>query len=396
MAGVKVRLETLGQFNLYMDGNPVKLPAGSVMPLTWQLFVLLAARETHSMSDEDLIARLWGDFASDGKSEWNSLKNLVRRLKKELLGFEKEPVLRESGCYRLSERFEFEADYLVFRSLCDELYDGREKAAGELFGLYDRILDIYKGPFTCPEGAQWMREIPAAVDAQFQDVVCEFCAVLWANEMYPRILKVYQQVSRACKPCDGLTVYRFRAMSMLGMYRGITALYKRVSRELSSRLDPQSPVFKEIREIDKTARRHLEQQEQAVASATRELSRELLESGEGEQATVCSYEELKRLCRENPGRYAMAVFTFQVPDTERDAAAVEEAVERFKEIAARSLRGHDVIAPYSENQLLVVLPNHSAQSGNRVKERLRTVFNEEMAGRPVHLGADVSELRPAR
>lgn len=255
MTSVAVKLETFGRFHLCINETPV-LQFANGMQRPWQIFVLLATEREHFMRDKDLIFHLWEE--SSLKNSKNNLKNAVLRLKKELSAladFSAEPVVRENGGYRLSHQFEFEIDYLRYRDLCDELYNGKKKSHNQLLSIYQSIMDIYQGDFMCPSEAQWMSD--AAIDSatQFLEIVAEYCAFLWSNKMYEAILDVYIQVSKVRTPCDELMLYRFRAMSMLMMNRGIIGFYPEARRKLEEHIEPGNPILMEMHEIAEHAYR---------------------------------------------------------------------------------------------------------------------------------------------
>lgn len=206
------------------------------------------------MCDKDLISHLWEkDSLLNSK---NNLKNAVLRLKKDLLAianFDTEPIIRENGGYMLSSEFEIEIDYLKFKSLCDELYNGKKKSQGQLISIYNQILDVYQGDFMCPAESRWARDAVVNSAVQFLEAIADYCSLLWDNEKYMEILDVYIKVSKARTPCDELMLYRFRAMSMLAMNRGIVGFYPEARGILEERAAPGSPALIELHEIAQQA-----------------------------------------------------------------------------------------------------------------------------------------------
>jgi hypothetical protein len=409
MGGIAVEIKTYGQFSITVNDKPVA-HRHTMLTRPWQMFLLLALNKGKTLSHNELIIKLWGEriFADNASARTvaaanNNLKNVALRLRKEvreLIGGGSDPLRCDSVGYRLSDEVALSAvDVLDFHALCDELSHWEKSDPTIILPLFYELLSVYRGELVCqPSSPQWLQNLAHTSAAQFTWTMTECFMMLWQNGMYSEITRLYQEIMKKQAPNNEMIYYNYHATEKLRIYPNVrNGVYGN-----DWNTDFNTPDYwneREVLRFAQDARVHPLEKEKDADAIHRELLRELERSSAGNSAMVCSFGDIKRLCHRHPGEYTMLVFTFRQNGADNVPAnapmLLAAAAHCFEKIALRYLCGHDAIAPYSANQMVLMMPNRSAAYGKQLKERILTDFRVNFMSDEIHLEGDISELRPA-
>ena len=389
MKKIHVDMRLLGKNSITVNKRPVQWHRASLTK-PWCLLCLLAISGGQYLSTEDIVTELWP--GTEDARAIPSLKNAVLALRKELAYGTQidggDCICYGNGGYRIGKAVVIHADFVDFQKQFRKLRRTNTAAFEDRCAMYHTLAQGYGGHFTHNAVMEdWLTRYSLNLGAAFLEAMGEYFCGLWEHERYEEIAAVYGDVRQRIEPCDEMTVYFFRALHVLKRSEMITAEYQNIRMRYEARKQTDSPVFMEIKYIVMQA----EETSRANKMALDRVKREL-EPAEKRPAALVDYARLRELVAQQPARYAMVLFTFGLPKRPSPRQRpLKEVIDTFIEIARQALRGYDLIVPYTGNQCLVVLPNHSLESCERVKERLYTSFVEQVNDH-VYVSADVTAI----
>lgn len=390
MQKYNVSMNMLGAYSIEVAGkNILENKENLLTSICWRMFCLLAVHQGEWLTEKQIAEKMEIKPVGDNGVE-RAVANLRRELESQLGVPGDELVLKQDTRYCLAENIQIWADFLLFKDICMKLSACRNHDADKRFALYCKLVELYRGDMLLEADApEWLQDYSLALQTEFLERMGECCEMLWKARKYQNIMKIYESVEQVRPPCDELTVYWYRAMLALNLHARIAKCYEQTARLFRQRGEKDSPVLFEIECIC---------QQSALRSVK---SVDLLEQFKGQlvapasgKAKVCYYNDLVSHCCRFPGRYAVAVFTLQLKQVENALEPAEKllsvAMRTMQDIAEENLRSHDMITPYSENQLIIAMPNHSEQGGKVVKNRLCQAFEQHNLSKNIALEAEVA------
>ena len=72
----------------------------------------------------------------------------------------------------------------------------------------------------------------------------------------------------------------------------------------------------------------------------------------------------------------MALLSIQDDTQQNDASMIEKGMEQLESVLLNNLRKGDVIARWSSNQYVLMLPGLAYEHGEKVMQRIKNAFNQ--------------------
>lgn len=393
----EIKVDMLGGFSVWVNGQLV-VDAAPKLTKPWQLFCYLVLHRDKFVTNRKLIAMLWADDMLTDPA--NVLKNAVYSLRKELCGGEsltESPIIYSTGGYRFDPAVKLELDVdqlLELFSMAATQESQEEKAK-----MCHKALNAYKGDFL-PQLDQDLWVVPLALEykQKYMDCAHNLCAILWKGEQHKELLDV-ATAAIGYEPLDEqTTVYLFRAMNALKMYRVIVTTYFRMAQQYDDSMDGDMPI--EAQRIYAAASERINKTEQNIIVIKTELTNTELASRPQRGAYYCSYSNLrhiyalmKRAAERNKQALVLALFSLSaargVESTQYDLV---RAMAEFKVVAMNNLRKTDAIARYSRHQYVMLLSVTSLEDGRLVRDRIKESFAQVATARKMSMDVKLAEV----
>lgn len=383
---IVVRIELMGKCEIQVDGRPVFMK-NIGLSIPWQVFCLMTTERNKWTPYDAFLSAFWPERPYD--KAVNSLKNAILLLRAELC-WEKGALYNScieycNGGYRLGPDIEVYADYMDFYENYKQIGERRGILIHHQLPIYCRMVGLYNGGFYFVEKKKdWLYQYAHILERIYSDSICNCFRMLSATGMYNEIVAIYDDVTQKYRPCAEMTGYWYRALDMLDRKAEIPTYYAAAPERLKKiRQEELKLDREELIEILEDEDKETNENRKKLIS----IKEELIVSKK-KKARLMDYERLKRHCAKHTSRLSIGLFTFSGTNMEEnDPERIESALGVFKSIALSTLRSEDILTPYSKNQILVVLPNHSISSGVLVRDRLCRLFVEKEEG--VRITADV-------
>ncbi len=393
-----IKVEMLGSFSVWVNGD---LVVDNAQKLTkpWQLFCYLILHREKFVTNRKLISMLWADDMLTDPA--NVLKNAVYSLRKELCGgesFTDSPIIYSTGGYRFDPAVKLDLDVDRFADLCEEAKAGTGSPDQKMQMFRDAVT-AYKGDFL-PQLDQELWAVPLTLDykRRYFECVHDLCEMLWQKRLYKELLDVANTAIKYEPLDEKTTVYLFRAMDALRMYRVIVTTYSKIAQQYNDALGAEPPM--EAQRTYNAASERINKTEQDIIVIKTELTGAEQAARPQRGAYFCSYSTLKhmyaflkRAAERNNQVLVLALFTLTsakgVAATQYD---LTRAMAEFKVVAMHNLRKADAIARYSHNQYAMLLSVNSLDDGRLVRDRIRESFAFAAASRKMVVDVKLTEI----
>ncbi len=396
MQVINMKVKMLGSFSVWVNGQSI-VSGAKKLTKPWQLFCYLVLHRDKFVTTQQLITLLWpnGTLAEST----NVLKNVVYSLRKELCGGESltdSPIIYFTGGYRFDPAVDLELDVDVFSKLCDNANDlPKEKR----FSSYEKAVKAYTGSFL-PQLDQDLWVVPKALEykQKYSQCVHGLCDLLWKEEKYKELLDVVSKAVEFDLLDEISTVYLFRAMWELKMYRVIVTTYSRMSQQYKNIFDGGFP--QKIQDIYSDASEKINKVEQDIILIKTELTNDEQTARPQRGAYFCSYPNLrgsygllKRAVDRSEQVLMLALFTLSIPSPdEMDGYDLVRAMAEFKIVAMNTLRKTDAIARYSHNQYVMLISVTSLEDGRLVRDKIKKNYAKAISYKKVNIDVKLAEV----
>lgn len=366
-----VEIRLLGNCQILVNRKPINTQKGRIAK-PWQVFCRLASEGHDWVAADILMEEFWPDKGYSKAN--NSLKNAVLLLREEIRQVSGHAsagcVESLNGGYQLSEHVQVSSDIVDFYQISRQITQAGENIPiAESFSWYQELARLYQGGLVYrPAAHNWLSEFAGYIDRIFATSMDRCFEELYKAGMHHQIVVFYEVVSRYKNIPDSVSQYWRKALATLDNDRKIP----------SFSIGPEQ-----------------NHQESQMIFYPEPKSRKLLEKikkdlfqQEKKPYFIPEYSKLIQYCTGNLSRFAITLFSFE--SLEQEQSYLEESIELFNRMAISALRGSDIVAPYSKNSVLVILPNHSVGSSAVVRRRLCDSF--ALQKRNILLNADITAI----
>lgn len=361
-----------------------------------KLLAYLLLNNNRMVGVEELNDFLWGENGSVNPT--GALKNLIYRLRTILkeLG-NQEYIYYKAGAYGWNQEIALWVDLENFK----EKAIAAQCTAGdtqERLCAYEKAIYLYAEPKSSRLTADaWMSVRFAGYHSIFIRIIREVCSLCAEESDYEKMKKI----SEYALTCDEYEeeVYYWLIKSWIGLgdtecaleqYEiAVKNLYERMGAHRSARM---GELYEEIISMKHTQTAPMD-----------EIYKDICEAG-AQEVFFCEYGvfreiyrlEARRALRTGDTEY-LVLFTVGVDekrDDGREFAAYHKkrAMEKLRATLAFSLRKADVVARYSENQYVVMLPTCDSHSAKKVVKRILQNVNKKIGNKKVFIQTEMKEI----
>lgn len=378
--GKVLKVQTLGNFRITLEGEEIKLPGG-IYSKTTRLFLLVVYYGDQGISKENVLELLYGDgeYADDS----GSLRVVSHRLKKHLTQarvLEEKGSISKKGIFRLEqEGLDVQVDARLFEDNARRALGAQSKE--EKTALLEQACQMYTGEFLPSLSAEiWVAGKQARYQNLYFQCLRPYLNALSETGQYEKMLCTARSVLRMY-PYEEWYVAELDAL--IGMERWQAA--QEASRQSIKTMMEQMGVRPSETMKERLAR--INSKLKGSAKNLTEIRRELEESNEDPGAYYCSYAsftgtynyEMRRIERTGESLY-LALCSLTVKDEEGGSklgeGIFEDAVENLGTAIRTSLRRADVYTRYGKNQYLMLLADLKQEDCDIISRRIERNFEK--------------------
>ena len=386
-------IHTLGDFAV-QSGSVVLTDASKRSQRIWTLFKYIISNRKKKIPPEDFYDAIWED--EDVQYPNRALQNLIYRLRNALQEDENNSYIANTqGCYVWNAQAHYILDAETFEKLMQRAHDAERAQQPEALDLYLEALALYQGDYL-PEMAyvRWVitarnqykrlyldgvqRAVQLLREQQRHGeivLLCETAAVLEPFEevIHASLLEAYLDMGKAAQ---AQSHYEY-VTSMLYREMGVkpSAELKNVYRRMHERLEDVQMDLDAIQET-------------------------MVERGALNEAFACDAETFKSLYRLEArriqrsgkvtylGLFTLMTSKYSIPEP----GILSGMMDALSHILLDSLRRSDVVARWSESQMVVLMQSLTYEDGEMVVNRVVRRFEQTSFGEQVLIRSRVQPL----
>lgn len=391
-----VEVATLGSFSLKVDGESVTDSARRTQKL-WKLLNLLVAHRSKSIPIPTIIEFIWPDEEVEDYTK--SLHNLIFRLRRILGGKDgaaKNRLVFSNNSYVLNTDEDFVIDAYDFE---DCIRKAKQSACPphEKKPLLERALSLYNGKYLMDSYDDvWALTLVNKYKRMYIDGVAALSDVYMEE-------KDYEKLTLICEKAIGLepleeVVYEKLIKCLIATGQKIQAialceeLFDLLYREIGvGANDNINSMYKEIKD-------NVIQTQHNVVSALNELTEH--DESDKDKAAVCNIDVFKSIYRyevRQSARRGESVFLalLTINDKKQDIPAtpvLNGARSCLLETCRLSLRRGDIVASYSNSQIVILLTKLAYEDSAMVFDRIRKKFAQVYSGEEVIIKFEIKPM----
>lgn len=392
-----VEVHFFGKFSL--EKGSVKLDEQSIH--SKKLIRLLAyflMNSDRMISGEELGEVLWGNGGSG--NPLGALKNLVYRLRNTLkiLGSENY-ILSYHGTYGWNPQIKVQIDMSDFRHYAEQARI-RQDDIHEKIKKYETAVACYRKPETVVLTSEsWLAVRFTYYHSLYMQLVQELCEFYSETEEYEKIQKICSYALFCDELNEEIHYWLIKSWVELGKIdhalkqyeTAVKILYEKLGIARSQKMEI---LYEEILCMSSN-----------FAHASMDEVYNDIQETEPEGAFFCEYTvfreiyrlEARRVLRSGIAEYVLLV-TVEVQGEEKGDDPIriryykQRGMRRLQRILAKNLRLGDVVARYSDEQYIVMLPYCSYEDTQKVFQRILRNFNKSLYKQKFLLKAETREI----
>ncbi len=375
-AQLVLQIHMLGEFSLACGDRRVD-DQSSRSKKVWTLIQFLIANRMKDISQNDLIEVLWPDADEIGDPA-NTLKTIAHRARQTLdsLAFApgKNIILYRNGTYVWNNSLPISVDAENFIASCDaaEAVGGEERLAHLM-----QALAHYCGDFL-PKSAfeEWVMPLSSYYRTRYLHAVHSAIELLARVGRYDDIISLCRRASVIDPYDEAIHLALIQALVSIGAQQEAMSHYNFVTEMFFSHfgVTPSEELTRLYREIVRTSK----STEMDIGVIREGLSESVRNAG----AFYCEYELFKdvyRIQARNLGRNGQTVHLALISvldgyGKKLTLAKRNAAMERLRDVIAKSLRQGDVFTRYSVSQYIIMLPLASFENAEMIMNRVARNF----------------------
>lgn len=325
----------------------------------------------------DLLDAVWRE--SDSDQPENALKMQIYRLrtlfKQAGLPFFRECIIAGRGCYRWNPEIPCETDVAAYEAACQAALNACLNA--EQQPLLERAISLYGGAFLPGCHSQsWVEPLEAYYQQLYRLSVSALIRLLQARQLHAQISELCRKVILVDPYWEDVHYYFIQSCisqnnltEAVSHYRYTRQLFEeKLGIALSAHLDA---LCQELKSSD--------------THTTAELTlirNDLQEAGRIQGAYVCDYNLFRQIYRLQARIAARSGITMALvlitmkpaPDQNLVKPVLSKPMGHFFIFLQKYMRSTDLLAPYSLNQYVLLMPSVSAQDTQTAIERVLSLY----------------------
>ncbi|HHX87037.1 MAG TPA: hypothetical protein GX693_02530 [Firmicutes bacterium] len=376
-------IRTLGQFTVRCRTVVVSEKARRSVML-WELFKYLLTHRGSRLSADSVLETLWPDKEyEDAKSVF---KAQVHRLKKMLAENELDDdryitIVYTQGCYRLDTGNRCWLDTVVFEDLFNKANELATSSSREAMDAYEQLISLYRGDYLPEISSPWVLSARKNYLRIFLKSVYNLEALYRDARMFLEAIRIYEDALQVVPFEEELHIRYLQALMDAGRKREARAHYENITSRNYLEIGVKPSV--EMKDIYQQIACKNERVELDLSN----IQEMIAERSKAEGAFICQPDYFRFLCslekrrleRKNRpvllGLLSITRLNYNLPPSDM----LEGAVTRLKEIIAVNIRKGDVYTQWNEAQFLLLLPDLTLETGEKVLQRINSQFQKRFA-----------------
>lgn len=351
------------------------------------------------ISGEELGEFLWGNGGS--ANPLGALKNLVYRLRMTLreLGTE-EYIVSSAGAYGWNPIIPVSCDMEEFGQAAEKIRSIPEEQVEERITAYEEALFIYRKPLTAVLSADSFFSVRFTFyHSSFMKLTGELCVLYDQTGDYKKIHQICAYGITCDEVNEDMHYWLIRSWIKMGDMENALKQYEVASQILHSRLGIRrsrriQALYEEILKMDHN-----------LEKATLEDVCSNIKEPELSGVFLCEYTVFREIYRLETRRASrgkipeyLLLLTLEFHELEQVMEAArflyhkKKAMEKLKTILMDQLRMGDVVARYSDEQYIVMLPWCTLEGVYKVINRIRCSYMKEINCVRVEIRAEMREV----
>lgn len=391
----ELSIQMLGGFSLKMEGRELQ-DTDTRSKKAWSMLAYLILHRDHSVSQDRLIALLWGSEPDSSNPE-NALRITMHRTRSLLEQLDPENgrnmIQRRKGGYQWNGGGQVDCEQ--FEALCRQSIADPEL---RLKNLLDAI-SLYRGDFLPRQsGEVWVVPMASYFHNLFISAAREAVDLLVQRNRT-------QEAITVCRRCTALEPYHegfcrelMQLLASTGDRRGAAEVYDRLSKRLFD--DFGISPSEETRTVYRGAAHSPGERVMSVD----EVMGSLQESNPPTGALQCDYDYFRILCYapsrtlERSGSTVHVALLNAVPTAEREMPrqSIDRVMGQIGQQIRLSLRRGDVFCQCSVSQYAVLLPKANFENSQIICDRILRSFRRAYPYVPIRITYQIRPLSPEK
>lgn len=387
-----LQIITLGRFEVRRN-EQVLSQDSTRSNRVWELFKYLVSNRHKGIVPEIALENLWPE--QEYADPRGAIRALIFRLRK-LLGPSptgQEYIQFSQGCYRWNSEVDYWLDIEEFEQKARQASEIKSDNPMKAAEILQEAISLYQGEYL-PESyySQWTIPIRNYYHTLYLQVVLDFIALLEAHNEHSKMINICEQALLTHPYEEDLHKYYLQALLREGRVKQAQnhhayikhKFYQDLGLKLSPELDNILPI------TDSQEKNSLD-----LNGVQERLKGNKDEIG----AFVCTSEvfrEIYQLERRRGERIGISVFVALVtiiPSyVSRSSSSTKGTMDGLELFLVNSLRKGDVIARWSNNQYVLMLPGLAYEQGEKVMERIKNGFNNN--NRAISMHTEIQPVLP--
>lgn len=387
----KLEITTLGKFEVRRAGQLLSQDSSYRV---WELFKFIITNRNTGIVPELALENLWPD--QEYSDPRGAVRALIFRLRKSLgqcSNMTQDYIVFSQGCYHWNKSVDYWLDVEEFEEKAQQALSLKQSQPEQAENMLLQAVDLYGGEYL-PESyyCQWTIPVRNYLNSLYLQVVLELMDLLSARGDNSRVITICEQALRTHPYEEDIHRYYLRALVNEGRIKQARNHYTYTANKFYQDLGIKPSA--DLQRIIQAAGTR-----QPEGLDLNSIQNHLRENADNQGAFVCDTEVLKeiyKLERRRGERLGLSIFMALVTimdDTQRnDTSIVKKGMEQLENFLVNSLRKGDVIARWSSNQYILMLPGLAYEQGEKVMERIKNGFNK--ANRHLTMTTEIQPVMP--
>jgi DNA-binding SARP family transcriptional activator len=307
------------------------------------------------------------------------MRALIYRLRKALgknPADSQEYITFSQGCYHWNKKVDYWLDADQFESKAQLASSLKQTDLQQAENLLLQAIDLYQGEYlTESYYCQWSIPVRNYYNTLYLRLVLDLVELLEVRGDSAKIISVCEQALLHHPYEENIHRHYLKTLMKEGRVKQAQNHYAYASRKIYQELGIKPSV--DLEKIVQTANN---QDNKGLDLSS--IQNNLKEKIDDEGAFVCDaavFKEIYKLERRRGERLGLSVFMALVTITDidhnDDSPAIKAGLDFLESFLLKSLRKGDVIALWSSNQYVLMLPGLAYEQGEKVMERIKKSYN---------------------
>lgn len=388
-----IYIQTLGSFSV-RRGDHVLSAESQKSQKMWELFKYIIANHGKNILPGTIQETLWPDQDYDFSDK--AFRTMIFRLRQTLKkGLEEEspiqPIIFSHGCYSWNPEIEYTLDVEEFEKSYLAARHNKGNNLQKALENYQTMMELYKGSYLSESMyTEWTIPLRNHYRHLYLQAMGDYCSLLKEQGDFAAIIEVSRNVILLEPLEEDFHLSLMEALLKKGKVKDARQDYEYITAKLYQELGlrpsaEMRSIYSKITARDNTTRADIDTVQEAMSENRNENMNESTEV-EGEGPFFCdkkTFQAIYDLEKRRAERSGQSVFIGLLTlETINEAAAEtelkKEALAALKNVIKRSLRKGDVCAPWSDWQLILILPSINMEQTKMVLGRLERAFRERI------------------